>query len=111
MRVDIDDARVDDSTWQLLYQLRRAVGPYRHEFGIKPFLEAAGSISAQAERDRGAAHVAGLEVRSLQQDARSAVVDLADRAAHHTGNRRWPLRVGDEQHVGCQVTLHVVQRG
>ena len=79
--------------------------------GREALLEAPAGLAAQAQQLGGAVDVGAVPVGGLHQHARRALVDLGALAAHDPGDRRRPVGVVDDEHLGVERAHLAVERG
>ena len=95
---------------QLEHQLGREDLPVHRLLGRDPLLEARGRLRAQLQLRRRALEVRAVPVRRLHQHARGRAAHLGALAAHDPGDARRALVVADDQDVGVERAVDVVER-
>ena len=108
-RVGIGDFGVQGAAAQGLHEPGGAQQGGDRQVGVHPAAEALRRFAVQAQLLGGAADVDEIEIRRLQKDVPRALGHLGRRAAHDTGQGNGAGVIGDQQHVGTQLTLDAVQ--
>ena len=108
-RVDVGPIPVDLAAGKLGDQRRGAARACQRQLRRQRSLEARGRLGAQAKRARRLPDAGAAERGRLEEDVRRRLGHRRLFSADHAREGDRPLRVGDHEHVGRQVTLDAVQ--
>ena len=102
--------RAIDAAGPLTDQLGGAIGADARHPRLLALLEPAARLGSKREPLRRPPDAHGVEDRRLDRDLARRVRDLRRRAAHDASDPDRPIAVCDQQHVGRELALNVVQR-
>ena len=94
----------------LLHQRRETLERDDRCADVGAALEARRGLGLEIEPLAGPADRRRLEVRALESHAARARRDFGAGAAHHAGNRLRPIAIGDDEHLGVELSLDAVER-
>ena len=109
-RIGVDRARSDRAAGPLGDQARRAIGADACQARLLALLEAQARLGPKRIAEGRAPDADRIEDRGLNHDLRGGLVDLGARPAHDAGDADRPVRVGDDERLGVELAVDMVER-
>ena len=108
--VNVDDAVYDLACAEKVYKLARSFECGNGVFGVKTLFKTGGGVCTHTELLCGHADGATEEHRGFKDNGRGIVLDLAVCAAHNACDGNGLFAVGNDEHIGFEISFLIVER-